>query len=81
MIAPLKHGILQAEVQHASDKSIISSLRQRMPLRASSPLYLSDNGAVFFYIMYSSLAPCSTIKVVNCLERILCGERKTLVAP
>lgn len=51
MIAPLKHGILQAEVQHASDKSIISSLRQRMPLRASSPLYLSDNGAVFFYIM------------------------------
>ena len=51
MIAPLKHGILQAEVQQVNGRSIISSLRQRMPLRASSPLYLTDNGAVFFYIM------------------------------
>ena len=51
MIAPLKHGILQAEVQQVNGRSIISSLRQRMPLRASSPLYVTENGAVSFYIM------------------------------
>ena len=51
MNAPLKHGILQAEIQQVNGRSIISSLRQRMPLRASSPLYLTDNGTVFFYIM------------------------------
>jgi len=51
MTAPLRHGILQVEVQQETARSIISSLRQRMPLRASSPLYFSDNGAVFFYIM------------------------------
>jgi len=51
MIVPLKHGILQAEIQQVNGKSIISSLKQRMPLRASSPLYFTGNGAVFFYIM------------------------------
>ncbi|GAB6174349.1 hypothetical protein JCM15765_38270 [Paradesulfitobacterium aromaticivorans] len=51
MIAPLKHGILQVEVQQEKGRSIISSLRQRMPLRASNPLYANDKGAVFFYIM------------------------------
>ncbi|HEY8910686.1 MAG TPA: urease accessory protein UreD [Desulfosporosinus sp.] len=51
MIAPLKHGILRAEVQQVNGRSIVSSLKQRMPLRASSPLYFTDNGAVFFYIM------------------------------
>lgn len=51
MNAPLKHGILRVEVQQDNGRSIISSLRQRMPLRASSPLYFTDNGAVFFYIM------------------------------
>ncbi|MFZ3132329.1 MAG: urease accessory protein UreD [Desulfosporosinus sp.] len=51
MIAQLKHGLLQAEVQQRNGRSIISSLRQKMPLRASSPLYLTNNGAVFFYIM------------------------------
>lgn len=51
MIAPLKHGILQVEVRQEAGRSIISSLRQSMPLRASSPLYADGNGAVFFYIM------------------------------
>ncbi|HWQ41633.1 MAG TPA: urease accessory protein UreD [Desulfosporosinus sp.] len=51
MIASLKQGILRAEIQQVNGRSIISSLKQRMPLRASSPLYLTDNGAVFFYIM------------------------------
>ena len=51
MNAPLKHGILQAEIQQENGRSIISSLRQRMPLRASSPLYVTENGAVSFYIM------------------------------
>jgi len=51
MSVPFKHGLLQAEIEQVNGRSIISSLRQRMPLRASSPLYLTDNGAVFFYIM------------------------------
>lgn len=51
MVAPLKHGILQVEVQQEKGRSYISSLRQRMPLRASNPLYLNDQGAVFFFIM------------------------------
>ncbi|HVJ48927.1 urease accessory protein UreD [Desulfitobacterium sp.] len=51
MIAPLKHGILHVEIQQEKGRSYISSLRQRMPLRASSPLFFSDKGAVFFFIM------------------------------
>lgn len=51
MNAPLKHGILQAEVQQVNGRSIVSSLRQCMPLRASSPLYFTDNGEVSFYIL------------------------------
>ncbi|KLU65931.1 urease accessory protein UreD [Desulfosporosinus acididurans] len=51
MIAPLKHGVLQLEVQQKGGKSYISSLRQRMPLRASAPLYSNDQGAAFFFIM------------------------------
>ena len=51
MNAPLKHGILQVEVQQDNGRSIISSLRQRMPLRASSPLYFTNNGEVAFFIM------------------------------
>ncbi|OLN31991.1 urease accessory protein UreD [Desulfosporosinus metallidurans] len=51
MNAPLKHGILQVEVQQDNGRSIISSLRQRMPLRASNPLYFTDREEVFFYIM------------------------------
>ncbi|GAB6152333.1 hypothetical protein JCM17380_10830 [Desulfosporosinus burensis] len=51
MKAPLKHGILKVEVQRENGRSIISSLQQRMPLRASSPLYFTDKEEVFFYIM------------------------------
>lgn len=51
MLAPLKHGILQVEVKQERGRSIISSLRQRIPLRASSPIYPTDAGTVFFYIM------------------------------
>ena len=51
MNAHLKHGILQAEIEQVNGRSIISSLRQRMPLRASSPLYFGDNNALLFYIM------------------------------
>jgi urease accessory protein len=49
--ANLKHGILRAEVQQENGRSIVGSLFQKMPLRASSPLYITENGAVFFYIM------------------------------
>ena len=51
MSGPVRHGILQAEVRQEEGRSIISSLRQRMPLRASSPLYPADSGTVFFYIL------------------------------
>ncbi|MDR3584537.1 MAG: urease accessory protein UreD [Desulfosporosinus sp.] len=51
MKTPLKHGILQVEVQQDNGRSIISSLHQRMPLRASSPLYFTEKEKVFFYIM------------------------------
>ncbi len=51
MISPLKHGILQAEIRWEQGRSIYFPLRQRMPLRASNPLYPAENGAVFFYIM------------------------------
>ncbi|ODA39913.1 urease accessory protein UreD [Desulfosporosinus sp. BG] len=51
MNAQLKRGILRVEVQQDNGRSIISSLRQRMPLRASSPLYFTDKEEVFFYIM------------------------------
>jgi urease accessory protein len=51
MLVPLKHGILQVQVEQTEGRSIISSLRQRTPLRASSPLYPADSGTVCFYIM------------------------------
>ncbi|WP_088187809.1 urease accessory protein UreD [Desulfosporosinus sp. FKA] len=51
MIPSLKHGILQVEVQQENGRSYISSLRQRMPLHASAPLYANDQRAAFFFIM------------------------------
>jgi len=51
MFAPLKHGILQAEIDHISGRSVIGSMKQRMPLRASNSFYPTESGAVCFYIM------------------------------
>lgn len=51
MPASLKHGVIQMEIKQERGRSIISSLRQQMPLRASNPLYPTDTGTVCCYIM------------------------------
>ncbi|HWR05804.1 urease accessory protein UreD [Sporomusa sp.] len=51
MLARLKQGVIQAEVSLVNGRSVISSLRQRMPLRVSSPLYPVSQQTVSFFIM------------------------------
>lgn len=51
MPVSLKSGVIQAEIAQDQGRSIITSLRQRTPLRASSPLYPADSQTVCFYIM------------------------------
>lgn len=51
MWAALKHGMIQAEIIQEQGRSIVGSLRQQTPLRASSPLYPANSGTVCFYIM------------------------------
>ncbi|QDR81729.1 urease accessory protein UreD [Sporomusa termitida] len=51
MLARLKQGVIQAEVALVNGRSVVSSLRQRMPLRVSSPLYPVSPRTVSFFIM------------------------------
>lgn len=51
MLARLKQGVIQAEVALVNGRSVLSSLRQRMPLRVSSPLYPVSPQTVSFFIM------------------------------
>lgn len=47
----LKQGMIQAEITWEQGRSIVSSLRQKTPLRSSGPLYPVDPQTVCFYIM------------------------------
>lgn len=47
----LKHGVIQADIIKTKGRSVISSLKERMPLRASNCLYPDESGAAFFYIL------------------------------
>ncbi|CQR70294.1 Urease accessory protein UreD [Sporomusa ovata DSM 2662] len=51
MLAKIKQGIIQAEVAAINGRSVLSSVRQRMPLRVSSPLYPVSEQTVNFFIM------------------------------
>lgn len=51
MLARLKQGFARIEVSQINGRSVVSSLRQRMPLRVSSPLYPADERTVSFFIM------------------------------